>query len=111
MMNLNVLKQRSGYMALLLLAGATLIYFNYLPISQTLWLPTYTLLTIILGDELIIRHNKFLFKRQIKKQIVKELKAQGLNPKDYEICLKDIEIIEGEDGEDTVELVIKSKED
>lgn len=111
-MNLDVLKQRIGYIALLLLVGATLTYFNFLAISQAPWLLLYSLVSIILGDELIIRHDKFLFKQQIKKQIIKELKAQGLNPKDYEIHLKNIEIIEGKDGEeDTIELIIKSKED
>lgn len=92
----NILKRRMGYVFILLIVGVTLIYYGYVPFSQLWWLPFYAIVSLVLGDELIIRHDKYLFKRQIKKDIIKELKEQGYNPKDFDIQIDDIEVYEDE---------------
>lgn len=42
-------------------------------------------ISYLLGDYLIVKFDRWRIKRKVRREIIKAIKAQGLNPKDFEI--------------------------
>lgn len=87
-----------------------ILVLRYVHDIGVLWLFAACLATILIGDYLIAKLDKWLIKRKVYKEVVKAIKAQGLNPKDFDITFDNIRIA-GTDGpdEDALKLKIKKK--
>lgn len=67
-------------------------------------------ISYLLGDYLMVRYDRWRIKRRVHKEIIKAIKAQGLNPKDFDIRFGKVKITRTDDPDyDALKLTVKKK--
>lgn len=100
--------EKLWYITVCNVSQMALVHFKVLPNKPLpfLWLFVAWLITFFGGDYLISKHDKYLFKRKVKKLAKEVAKFEGIDSNDFDY--DNIEVIEDKET-GIVEVVIKNK--